>query len=51
MLRRRACDARNPLEFFSMAQFEPIGVVRCDRTEMSAGHWATVESRIELDPV
>lgn len=34
-----------------MAQFEPIGVVRCDRTEMSAGHWATVESRIELDPV
>lgn len=33
-----------------MAQFEPIGIVRCDRTEMSAGHWANVESRIELDP-
>lgn len=34
-----------------MAQFEPIGVVHCDRTEMSAGHWAQVESRIVLDPV
>lgn len=34
-----------------MAQFEPIGTVRSDRTEMSAGHWANVESRIELDPV
>lgn len=32
-----------------MAQFEPIGYVRSDRTEMSAGHWAGVESRIELD--
>lgn len=32
-----------------MAQFEPIGYVRSDRTEMSAGNWAGVESRIELD--
>lgn len=34
-----------------MAWFEPIGRVRNDRTAMSAGHWADVESRIELDPV
>lgn len=33
-----------------MAQFEPIGTVRNDRTEMSVGHWAGVDSRIELDP-
>jgi tRNA-Thr(GGU) m(6)t(6)A37 methyltransferase TsaA len=33
-----------------MPQFEPVGYVRSDRTEMSAGHWANVESRIELDP-
>jgi len=33
-----------------MAQFEPIGYVRTDRTEMSAGHWADVESRIEIEP-
>lgn len=33
-----------------MAQFEPVGIVSSDRTEMSAGHWANVESRIELDP-
>ena len=31
-----------------MAQFAPIGHVRNDRTTMSAGHWADVESRIEL---
>ncbi len=34
-----------------MAQFEPIGHIRNDRTEMSTGHWAHVESRIELDPL
>jgi len=34
-----------------MAQFEPVGIVRSDRTEMSAGHWANVESRIEIDPL
>jgi len=34
-----------------MAQFEPVGYVRSDRTEMSAGHWAKVESRIELVPL
>lgn len=34
-----------------MAQFSPIGHVRSDRNEMSAGHWANVESRIELDPL
>jgi tRNA-Thr(GGU) m(6)t(6)A37 methyltransferase TsaA len=34
-----------------MPHFEPVGVVRSDRTEMSAGHWANVESRIELDPL
>lgn len=33
-----------------MAHFEPVGHVRSARTEMSAGHWAKVESRIELDP-
>jgi tRNA-Thr(GGU) m(6)t(6)A37 methyltransferase TsaA len=33
-----------------MAQFEPIGYARSDRTEMSAGHWADVESRIEIEP-
>lgn len=33
-----------------MAQFEAVGVVRSDRTEMSQGHWATVESRIDIDP-
>ncbi|MCW5606398.1 MAG: tRNA (N6-threonylcarbamoyladenosine(37)-N6)-methyltransferase TrmO [Burkholderiales bacterium] len=33
-----------------MALFEPIGYVHSNRTEMSAGHWADVESRIELDP-
>ena len=33
-----------------MAQFQPIGFVRSERTEMSAGNWAGVESRIELDP-
>jgi tRNA-Thr(GGU) m(6)t(6)A37 methyltransferase TsaA len=32
-----------------MAQFESIGYVSCNRTAMSAGHWAGVESRIELD--
>jgi tRNA-Thr(GGU) m(6)t(6)A37 methyltransferase TsaA len=35
----------------AMAQFEPVGFVRSDRTEMSAGHWANVESRIELEPL
>ena len=34
-----------------MAQFEPVGIVRSDRVEMSAGHWANVESRIEIDPL
>jgi len=34
-----------------MTQFQPVGMVRSDRTEMSAGHWAGVESRIELDHV
>lgn len=34
-----------------MAQFQPIGFVRSERTEMSAGKWASVESRIELDPL
>lgn len=38
-------------EFRIMAQFEPVGHVRSNRTEMSAGHWADVESRIELDPL
>lgn len=33
-----------------MAVFEPIGHVRSDRNRMSEGQWATVESRIELDP-
>lgn len=33
-----------------MARFESIGNVRSTRTEMSAGNWAGVESRIELDP-
>lgn len=33
-----------------MAQFEPVAYVRSDRNEMSAGHWADVESRIELNP-
>jgi len=33
-----------------MAQFEPVGYVRNGRTEMSVGHWANVESRIEIDP-
>lgn len=32
-----------------MAQFEAVGVVRSDRTEMSQGHWAAVESRIDID--
>ena len=32
-----------------MARFEPIGYVRNDRTAMSAGHWANVESRIDID--
>ncbi|MBI4194401.1 MAG: tRNA (N6-threonylcarbamoyladenosine(37)-N6)-methyltransferase TrmO [Betaproteobacteria bacterium] len=27
-----------------------IGTVRCPVTQMSAGNWAKVESRIELDP-
>ena len=34
-----------------MAQFEPIGYVRNGRTTMSVGHWADVESRIEIDPL
>lgn len=34
-----------------MAQFSPIGHVRNERTTMSVGHWAQVESRIELDPL
>ncbi len=34
-----------------MAQFLSIGHVRNDRTLMSAGKWASVESRIELDPL
>lgn len=34
-----------------MPRFEAIGVVRSNRTEMSAGNWADVESRIELDPL
>ena len=33
-----------------MTRFVPIGYVTNNRTEMSAGHWAGVESRIELDP-
>lgn len=33
-----------------MAQFEPVGVVRSDRNQMSEGQWAKVESRIEIDP-
>lgn len=33
-----------------MTRFEPVGHVRNDRSEMSAGHWADIESRIELDP-
>ncbi len=33
-----------------MAQFEPVGYVRSDRTQMSEGQWAQVESRIEIDP-
>ena len=34
-----------------MARFEPVGYVHNDRTTMSAGHWANVESRIEIDPL
>jgi|GEM_PF-2813868 len=34
-----------------MAQFEPVAYVRSDRTKMSEGHWADVESRIEFDPL
>jgi len=34
-----------------MAQFEPIGYVRNGRTTMSVGHWADVESRVEIDPL
>ena len=34
-----------------MARFEPVGHVRNDRTEMLAGHWANIESRIELVPL
>ena len=33
-----------------MAQFEPIGIVRNNRTEVSVGHWADVDSRIEIEP-
>jgi tRNA-Thr(GGU) m(6)t(6)A37 methyltransferase TsaA len=33
-----------------MARFDPIGYVRNDCTTMSAGHWANIESRIEIDP-
>lgn len=33
-----------------MAVFEPVGHVRSDRNQMSEGHWAQVESRIEFDP-
>lgn len=33
-----------------MPQFEPVGFVRSNRTELSAGHWANAESRIELAP-
>lgn len=32
-----------------MAQFQAVGVVRSERTEMSQGGWATVESRIDID--
>lgn len=34
-----------------MAQFEPVAYVRSDRTRMSEGHWADVESRIEFEPL
>ena len=33
-----------------MSVFEPVGHVRSERNQMSEGHWAKVESRIEIDP-
>ena len=50
-LRQRDLRSYSYAEKKVMAQFESIGVVHSDRTEMSAGHWANVESRIELDPL
>jgi len=49
-VRRRANGAFNSGGIGDMAVFEPVGHVRSDRNQMSEGHWAKVESRIEIDP-